>query len=434
MLFSGLIQKVFSDVVTAYQFAHIVRYVQNLFLSVLLVKFGLSLEDIGIYEWLMFTMVLVSQFWISGLRDATISSYENTPAKQQVLFFGWLTSLVLAFLSVGFVLVFDHSVFYINQQVLPSDLILLACLFLVFQSLANIPETILLLTKKATLLTYYALISTLVYFVSIGLSLWWFTDIKTLMLALILVSFLKILFGLVHFSGWSVSIQIAAWFSYFRYAIPFFLIALTGLAMDITDGLFVRHFFDAQTFAIYKYGAREFPLSSLLMHSLSIALIPLITQKKDLTVLKHKATRHMHLLFPVSILLIWLSKPLFVLVYNDSFLDSALIFNMYLLILGSRILLPHSVLLAFGKQNWVFWIGLVEIISNIILSYWWVQIWGLYGLVWATVFSYYLHKCIMLVVIHRHFKISLKDLIHVRWWVFYQGLAFFSFYICKVFV
>lgn len=139
----------------------------------------------------------------------------------------------------------------------------------------------------------------------------------------------------------------------------------------------------------------------------------------------------MHLLFPVSILFIWLSKPVFTHLYNEDFTQSALIFTIYLLILGSRLLLPHTVLLARGKQKWVFWIGILEIVINIILSYWWVKVIGLEGLIWATVAAYYLHKWMMFLVISRYFKISMKDLIDVSWWIFYQILAILSFFLSK---
>ncbi|MBK8621315.1 MAG: polysaccharide biosynthesis C-terminal domain-containing protein [Saprospiraceae bacterium] len=431
MNISGLIQKVFNDVVTAYQYANIARYIQNLFLSIVMVKFGLSMEDIGTFELILFTITIFSQFWISGQRDAMVTAYDKSLQKQDVLIFGFLISVFLGMLTSGLLFLFKNHFFYINAKVLPTDLILLACIYLIFQSLSNIPETLFLLIKKAKILFWYASVFSVMYMMVIGYFLWFFPDIKVLLLVLIGLSVLKMVFGSIFLFKNSFQFSLSSFFDFLKYSFPFFLIALTGIAMDMIDGLFVRFYFDAETFAVYKYGAREFPLSSLLMNSLSIAMIPLVSLAGDLSVLKDKATKHMHLLFPVSILFIWLSKPVFTHLYNEDFTQSALIFTIYLLILGSRLLLPHTVLLARGKQKWVFWIGILEIVINIILSYWWVKVIGLEGLIWATVAAYYLHKWMMFLVISRYFKISMKDLIDVSWWIFYQILAILSFFLSK---
>jgi hypothetical protein len=46
--------------------------------------------------------------------------------------------------------------------------------------------------------------------------------------------------------------------------------------MDVVDGWFVSRYYEAEDFAIFRYGARELPFSSVLYNSISVAMIPFI--------------------------------------------------------------------------------------------------------------------------------------------------------------
>jgi len=215
---------------------------------------------------------------------------------------------------------------------------------------------------------------------------------------------------------------------FIAFSLPFILISVLGYGMEMVDGLMVVYYFDEAAFPVYKYGAREIPLSSLLMNSLSVAMIPFLAAQNKVSDLFLHVKKYMHILFPFSIVLIWISQPAYVFFYNESYSDSALIFNLYLLVIGSRVLLPHSVLLANGHQKWVLISSAFELILNIILSVWWVKIWGLFGLVLATVVAFYFQKFIMLYAMRRYLNLTLADIVPVKWWLFYQLVLFVSLY------
>ncbi|MCY7327426.1 MAG: hypothetical protein LH618_02625, partial [Saprospiraceae bacterium] len=66
--------------------------------------------------------------------------------------------------------------------------------------------------------------------------------------------------------------------------------------------------------------------------------------------MKRKSLWLMHLLFPVTVVLLFVSKPLFPLLFNPDFAASAALFNIYLLLTASRVLLPNAIMLALGQQ------------------------------------------------------------------------------------
>ena len=82
-------------------------------------------------------------------------------------------------------------------------------------------------------------------------------------------------------------------------------------------------------YAIYKYGARELPLIISFIASISTAALPVIVknQEEGLALLKSKTIRLAHFLFPISIILVFISKYLFELAYDEAYLEAAVIFN-----------------------------------------------------------------------------------------------------------
>jgi O-antigen/teichoic acid export membrane protein len=78
---------------------------------------------------------------------------------------------------------------------------------------------------------------------------------------------------------------------------------LSGSAQFV-DGFIVTSYFDEETFAVFRYGARELPLAMLLANALSNAMLPDFAQRENLTQnlrqLKENVSRLMHFLFPLT--------------------------------------------------------------------------------------------------------------------------------------
>src|SRR5690606_1428175 len=264
-------------------------------------------------------------------------------------------------------------------------LVLLSGLFLCFQSWGNMAESILLIKKKSRALAVFGLATGILFLIILAVFYGFRPDITLIFVLLISFNALK--------SGFSFSLVSLHWkaaltrkvLPFIKGAFPFIFISLAGYGMEMLDGFLVIHFFEDSTFPLYKYGARELPLSALLMSSLSVAMIPFLHRVNALAELKKRATRYMHVLFPLTILLIWTSSFLFTVIYGSGFTISAHIFNVYLLILGSRLLMPHSVLLSKGKEKTVLLSGIIELGVNLVLSLLFYHFWGLVGLVMATV-------------------------------------------------
>ncbi|MEL6987164.1 MAG: polysaccharide biosynthesis C-terminal domain-containing protein [Bacteroidota bacterium] len=216
------------------------------------------------------------------------------------------------------------------------------------------------------------------------------------------------------------------------FAIPLMLHMFLGMGMEYIDGFLVTsQFEDPSLFAKFRYGARELPLATVLVGALTSAMIPEAVGKikETLIEIKTRTKRLSHFLFPISMLLMLISPILFPIFYSEEFKLSAYIFNVYLLILSSRILLPQVII--FGKQhNYILvWSALIELAVNISLSILFIQYFGILGIAYATVIAYMINKLIMVIYNYLKFNISPNAYIHFPTYVLYNILLFICFFI-----
>jgi O-antigen/teichoic acid export membrane protein len=208
------------------------------------------------------------------------------------------------------------------------------------------------------------------------------------------------------------------------------LVAATFLSgsAQFVDGFIVTSRFDKETFAVFRYGARELPLAMLLANALNSALLPDFARKErlkeNLVTLKKSVIRLMHLLFPVTALLLAASHPLFPVLFNSRFEESATIFNIYLLLVISRILMPQTILNGLGKTREILYASFFELVLNVSLSLLFVRWWGIAGIAFATFLAFLFEKIYLSVVVWKKLKIRLQDYLPGGMFVLYSvGIA-----------
>ncbi|RYD81552.1 MAG: hypothetical protein EOP53_06070, partial [Sphingobacteriales bacterium] len=145
----------------------------------------------------------------------------------------------------------------------------------------------------------------------------------------------------------------------------------------------------------------------------------------------HKSLRLMHFLFPISLFLLIFSGPLFKFLYAPAYIPAAHIFDVYVLLIISRLIFPQTVLLAIHQNQKLLWATGFEWIIKIGLNIWFLYIFGLPGIAYATVLAYLSEK-----LIHIYFlwmqNIHIQQFIPVKPWLLYSAILVVVF-ILKVF-
>jgi len=179
------------------------------------------------------------------------------------------------------------------------------------------------------------------------------------------------------------------------------LIAATLLSgsAEYLDGFIVSKYFDEGTFAVYRYGAKEFPLVLLLANAFSNGMVPKVSQlgvAEAVKTIKQESLKLMHLFFPISIGFMLVSEWVYPRLFNADFVESAAVFNVYLLLVVSRLVFPQTLLIGLKKTKTIMAVAGLELAVNFGLSILFVQQFGLVGIAFATVIASILDKLVLM--------------------------------------
>jgi O-antigen/teichoic acid export membrane protein len=419
-----------TDAVKAFQYHQVVRFAVNLLISILLVKSSLPLSDIGVFESLLFLSGVLTMVWMIGVTQAYTSTYHKSTAEQQstLFFLSFLLITGLVILTSLMVYLFRSKIaglFFDSEELPYLELVLL---YAVLTAPTVLIEYRFLVRNQARHLVNYTHLNFGLYLILIACALFFHPDLKILFTALLTWASLRFLYLMTLIRFRIADSSFIRNGEYLHYVLSLFVAAFLGVSMDYVDSFLVLHYFDSGFYAVFRYGARELPLSLLLLSSLSNAIVPkLVYYDLQGADIRHRTLKLMHWLFPPAILLMFLSPYLYEWVYNAEFIPSAYIFNIYLLILTSRVLLPQSYCLARKQSRILVVSGVIEIVLNIVLSIWWVNIWGVYGLAGATVTAYMIQKFILIRYNLRVNHIPLKQYLHIGWYAYYTSLLLLAF-------
>ena len=440
----------FLSTINPLQTFQLLRFGTTLLIGILLARFfGLSTADIAIYEVLLFLGNFLSFFWISAGIKSLLSQFakEKTPHSLLVS----LSFLLFLMGSIAGAILYFFQDFIIHQftQYEQLNYIGWISLFLVFNAPSALIEYLYLVQKKEVHIIKYGIILFISQLLAIILPFlfnWGLEGIFQGLLVWSILKFawlLKLLFGSINSSESAtrifpnsgrdkstkfrstqqVSLNWPQLKNILLLMLPLSLHMLIGGGMEYVDGFIVSsHFEDTGQFAIFRYGARELPLVTILTAALTATLIPLAVENQTLAITKIKTevSKLSNWLFPVTMGLMLLSPYLFPLVYTDKFADSAKVFNVYLLIISSRLLLPQVIIYAQQHNFVLVWSAIIEVMVNLGLSLYLVQTYGLEGIAFATVIAYLVNKIILITYVYFKFKIPLTHYLNLKKYFLYN--------------
>ena len=201
---------------------------------------------------------------------------------------------------------------------------------------------------------------------------------------------------------------------------PLVLSTLLSSSSRYIDGFIITSQFSPDDFAVFQYGARELPLAMLLANSLSMAMLPQLSKKNiesPLAEFRSEIYRLNWLLFPVSILLLLTSHWFYPLVFSPQFAPSATIFNIYLLLLISRLLFPQTILIARKMNRVIVSASFYEIIINVGLSILLAKTMGMMGVAYATIVAYLFEKVYLIIACKKKLNISLSKYLPLQLYI-----------------
>lgn len=399
------------DTVKAYQFFSLARKGGILFLGIYLAKTGWSLEKIGYWEGLLFSVTLLGSFWLEAwVKTFLTEAREHND--QLTSLFRWIVDRVFLFaLLTGSLWWFGKSIW--ELFLLPHVPLDWAQPFILFAALW-LPTLILpayyLSREKAGalwLLSVYYLIGFPLSFIIFDQQ--YPMEYQALLGLMIWVFPLVIILSVEYFSKYAQQQSVntkQVWVKW-RTLLVYSLLAVMA---PLIDAWLVQFWYnDPSVFAMFRYGARELPLVGTLAAGLSTAMIPQFSQdwQGSLAELRTRIRRLVIFLYPPVILIIIFAPVLYEYVFSQEFISSSYIFQIYLMLTISQLLIVQPLVLARGKEKWLVQAAVGELIANLMLSLILGYYFGVIGIAWATVLAFIYEKAFLAYRIKRHFGIGL---------------------------
>jgi O-antigen/teichoic acid export membrane protein len=200
------------------------------------------------------------------------------------------------------------------------------------------------------------------------------------------------------------------------------------------DGFIITSKFSQSDFAVFQYGARELPLAMLLANSLSVAMVPRFAQSdlsSPLAEMKSETYRLGVLLFPVTIVCLLLSHWAFPVFFNQGFAESATVFNVYLMLILSRLAFPQTILMGQRMNRPIVMASLFEIIVNVSVSIWFANLFGIVGVAYGTFVAYVFEKIYLAVVVYRTKRIGIDRYMPLLQYISFSVLLIIVFIIVE---
>ena len=384
-------------------------------LGVFLAKLGFSKTYIALFETFLLVMVAGSSFWVNGCFQTLAG--ENFQGKATLRTIFWTMMGYAGVVAMFFYALHDWIFSFWHVQESANITLWLSLWFLTYP-VSLLLEYAWMIEKKSRLLWMSVFgLQPLIPLFLIGSA--YTGNPEAMVRGFAFLGILRWILLVIYVQPWREKPR------WQKGTLPLLLVGiLTGYAPHIDAGL-VRRFVPDQL-AIFQYGARELPLSVMLMAALSEAMAPFTRVKADLLVLRERVRKYLWPLFAVSIGLMWMAPFLFQTVFTPDFAPAAGIFQIFLLLLIPRLWMPQVWFLGTGQRRKILWAAGVDTFLNVTVSLALFPFLGIQGLAWGTVVAFSAEK-ILLAFWLRKEKITLDQLIPVNSWAIGSLLLVISY-------
>ncbi len=383
-----------------------------LVISIVFTKSYLTRAEIGSFELFMFMAGLVTFFWVTGIIQSLLPLYhrnktykrmgDNTTGKSPEIFNAFL---LLCFFSILF-FVFGHSIknnFSVFQVSGNVPFINLLLLYILLSSPVCLIEYIYLLNNRAYRIFQYGLYTFGAQLILIITPILFGKDIIWSVYGLLVITGIRWIWLIILLRRYSeIRVSFEFMKEHLYLAAPLILTTLISGSAQYTDGVIIYAFFhDPGRFAWFRYGAKEFPLVLMLANGLSNAMLPEFStrsrMKESLAKIKIKSEKLMHLLFPITMVIMLFARWFYPRLFNPDFQKSADVFLVYSLLIIPRLVFPQTIIVGRKKTNITLISALIELGLNIPLSLLMIK-WGynIQGVVLATVIVYIIGKMFLI--------------------------------------
>jgi O-antigen/teichoic acid export membrane protein len=432
----------FIDNISGLQAVQLLRFVTFLIISIVFTKSHLSRPQIGNWELFLFISSLLSFFWVTGIIQSLLTLYNSNRTFRNVevtqvrkspeIYNAFL--LITVFSIMVFILGFLIRFTMIppgSQTEIPYPNMLL--FYILLSNPVTLIEYIYLLNKRPHRILQYGIYTYGAQLLFVLAPVIAGFDEKSAIWGLFAITAARWVWLIILLRRYS-EIKVSYDFirEHLKVGMPLVLAFLISGSAQYVDGIIIStRYADPGVFAMYRYGAKEFPLVLLLANGLSSALLPYFGTREGmreaLLTLRKRSDRLIKYLFPVSMAIMFVARWIYPRIFTPEFTRSADVFMIYLLLIIPRLVFPHTIIIGRRKTKVTLIAAAVEIAVNIPLSLLLIRPYGVVGVALATFIVYFLEKIFLMYYVWKRMKIRPAEYIPVVRWLIYSALLILLF-------
>jgi len=372
-------------------------------LSAMVMSRLLTQGELATYRQTFLAYDLIAVLLGLGIQDA-IYYFLPTEAKRSrglvldaMLVLFCMGLLFLTFLVCGGNLLFARQ--FSNPE-LADHLLYLAMLPAISMPAALI-SAVLVTQNRVYWLSVYTVASNSFILLATIICCWLTTNTEALVVTRVVTSILACVVGL-HLVWNSLPVDdwrpnLASMKRLILFGVPLGAASVFGALQTSTDRLLVSAFCLPEDFAVYTNGAIEIPFIGIFTGAIAKVVLPelrksIATGNKQaaLELFRKSAEKSAVLLVPATVFLMVVAESVMVFLFSEKYVDSAIPFRIYLLLLPARIVIYGSFMVALGLNRTVLFRTACAAVCNLTLGYFLVQWLGQAGAATATVVSTYM--------------------------------------------
>jgi len=432
----------FIDNISGLQAVQLLRFITFLIISIVFTKSHLSRAQIGNWELFLFISSLLSFFWVSGIIQSLLTLYsrnrtfredgETEGRKSPELFNAFL--LITFFSVLVFAMGIPVKIILSSSQMEPgipyANLLLL---YILVSNPVTLIEYIYLLNKRPHRIIQYGIYTYSAQLLFVLAPVVAGFDEKSAIWGLFAITAIRWVWLIILLHRYTLpKISFDFIREHLTIGMPLILTFLISGSAQYIDGIIISaRYADPGVFAMYRYGAKEFPLVLLLANGLSNALLPLFSTRDGmrgaLVTLRHRSARLINYLFPISIATMLVARWVYPRLFTPEFTRSADVFMIYLLLIIPRLVFPQTIVIGRRKTRIVLIVAAVDIAVNVPLSLLLIRPYGVVGVALATFIVYSLEKVYLIWYVWKKMKIRPAEYIPVASWLIWSALLVLLF-------
>ena len=432
----------FIDNISGLQAVQLLRFIVFLVISIVFTKSHLTRAQIGNWELFLFISSLLSFFWVTGIIQSLLTLYDRNRTfrddgaregrKSPEIYNAFL--LISFFSLLVFILGIPIRFMFESSEATPGipypNLLLL---YILFSNPVALIEYIYLLNKRPHRILQYGIYTYSAQLVLVLAPVLAGYDEKSAIWGLFAITgarWVWLIILLRRYTLLKVSYDFIR--EHLRVGMPLILTFLISGSAQYIDGIIISaRYEDPGVFAMYRYGAKEFPLVLLLANGLSNALLPRFSTREGmreaLVTLRQRSARLINYLFPISLVTMFAARWVYPRLFTPEFQRSADVFMIYLLLIIPRLVFPQTIVIGRRKTKVTLYAAAVEIAINVPLSLWLIKPYGVVGVALATFIVYFLEKLFLIWYVWKKMKIKPSEYIPITPWLIHTALLILMF-------